>query len=215
VGVQEWKQVAGGEYEIAGSGFFLALNGGQVVGVTTAHSVGDLHDPANTLQHMAFKLAGDDHYLMVFDELYGPPGIPRPAAEMNLTVDYLLLRVTVPDTVDPSLRLTPDSRGAPQPGERVSLFSGLGGESGPRRESQGTVQSVDATSIWALMDGGLFDAGGMSGSPLLSQYTGQAVGMAVAVDYARDRVRIGFHPIGSIVEKAQAATVFSKINEYP
>ena len=215
VGVQEWKQSEGKDYEIAGSGFFLALNNGDVIGVTTAHSVGDLHDPANTLQHVAFKLAGDDHYLMVFDDLYGDPGIPRPGTELNLTVDYLLLRATVPDTVDPSLILTPDSRGAPQPGERVSLFSGLGGQNGPRRELPGTVQSAEATGLWVLMDGDLFDAGGMSGSPLLSQYTGHAVGMAIAVDYNRNRVRIGFHPIGSIVAKAEAATEYFRISEYP
>jgi hypothetical protein len=214
VAVEEWKQYAGGDYEIAGSGFFLRLSDGTIVGVTTAHSVGNIADPANTLEHIAFKLAGGDHYLAVFDTLHGPPGIPREGAEFNLTVDYVLLRVPVPDTVEPSLILEPDSRGAPQPGERVSLFSGLGGESGPRRELGGVVQSVEATSVWVLMDD-VFDAGGMSGSPLLSQHTGLVVGMAIAVDYDRNRVRIGFHPIGSIVEKAQAATVFSKINEYP
>lgn len=215
VGAQEWKQVADGEYEIAGSGFFLALEDGNVIGVTTAHSVGNLHDSSNALQHVAFKLAGDDHYLMVFDDLYGDPGIPRPVAELDLTVDYLFLRVTIPDTIEPSLILTPDSRGAPQPGERVSLFSGLGGEDGPRRELPGTVQSVEAIGVWVLMDGDLFDAGGMSGSPLLSQYTGRAVGMAIAVDYTHDRVRIGFHPIGSIVEKAEAATEIYRLSEYP
>jgi hypothetical protein len=214
VAVEEWKQYAGGDYEIAGSGFFLRLSDGTIIGVTSAHSVGDIADPANTLEHVAFKLAGDDHYLAVFEALHGPPGIPREGAEFNLTVDYLLLQVPAPDTIEPSLILEPDSRGAPQPGERVSLFSGLGGEGGPRRELGGTVQSVEATSVWVLMDD-VFDAGGMSGSPLLSQHTGQVVGMAVAVDYGRDRVRIGFHPIGSIVEKAEAVVEFPKINQYP
>ena len=213
VAVEEWKQYAGGDYEIAGSGFFLRLNDGTVIGVTTAHSVGDLGDPANTLEHIAFKLAGGDHYLAVFDTLHGPPGIPREGAEFNLTVDYVLLQVSAPDTVEPSLILEPDSRGAPQPGERVSLFSGLGGESGPRRELAGTVQSVEAASVWVLMDE-VFDAGGMSGSPLLSQHTGLVVGMAIAVDYSRNRVRIGFHPISSIVEKAEAVTEFPKIADF-
>ncbi len=213
VAVEEWKQYAGGDYEIAGSGFFLRLSNGTIIGVTTAHSVGDIGDPANTLEHIAFKLAGGDHYLAVFDTLHGPPGLPREGAEFNLTVDYLLLQVPVPDTVEPSLILEPDSRGAPQPGERVSLFSGLGGESGPRRELAGTVQSVEATSVWVLMDD-VFDAGGMSGSPLISQHTGHAVGMAMAVDYGRNRVRIGFHPIGSIVQKAEAATQFPRIVDY-
>ncbi len=213
VAVEEWKQYAGGDYEIAGSGFFLRLSDGTVIGVTTAHSVGDIADPANTLEHVAFKLAGDDHYLAVFDTLHGPPGAPREGAEFNLTVDYVFLQVPVPDTVEPSLILEPDSRGAPQPGERVSVFSGLGGESEPRCELGGTVQSVEATSVWVLMDD-VFDAGGMSGSPLLSQHTGQVVGMAIAVDYDRNRVRIGFHPIGSIIEKAEAVTEFPGIVDY-
>ncbi len=213
VAVEEWKQYAGGDYEIAGSGFFLRLDDSTVVGVTTAHSVGNIGDPANTLEHVAFKLAGDDHYLAVFDTLHGPPGIPREGAEFNLTMDYVLLQVPVPETVEPPLILEPDSRGAPQPGERVSLFSGLGGESEPRRELAGTVQSVEATSVWVLMDD-VFDAGGMSGSPLLSQHTGLVVGMAIAVDYGRDHVRIGFHPIGSIVEKAEAVTEFPGIADF-
>lgn len=213
VGVQEWKQYAGGNYEIAGSGFFLGLSDGTIIGVTTAHSVGDIGDPANTLEHVAFKLAGGDHYLAVFDTLHGPPGVPREGAEFNLTVDYVLLQMPAPDTVEPSLILEPDSRGAPQPGERVSLFSGLGGESEPRRELGGVVQSVEAASVWALMDD-VFDAGGMSGSPLLSRHTGLVVGMAIAVDYDRNRVRIGFHPIGSIVEKAEAVTEFPRIADF-
>jgi hypothetical protein len=43
----------------------------------------------------------------------------------------------------------------------------------------GTVQSVDDRAVWVLMDD-WFDPGHMSGSPFVSQHTGQVVGMAVA-----------------------------------
>jgi hypothetical protein len=59
-----------------------------------------------------------------------------------------------------------------------------------------------------------FDAGGMSGSPLISEHSGRLVGMAMAVIYRRGHTVVGFHPIGSLVQHAQAATVFPLITEF-
>ena len=115
--------------------------------------------------------------------------------------------------IDSGLVLTPDPRGAPQPGERVSLFSGLGGGHGGRRILEGTVQSVSDAAVWVLMDE-LFNPGLMSGSPFVSQHTGQVVGMAIAVNPRGGRLLLGVHPIGSIVQLAESATEFPKLSEY-
>lgn len=211
VGLIEYVQRQGTDYTPVGCGFILRLPNGDVIGVTTAHSVGDLQQPGNALNLIALAPPGQPGQpTVVFpsDTLYGRPGIPRTGDD--LTVDWILLKLDPTRPVDPALILTPDPRGAPQPGERVSLFSGRG-EGGVRT---GTVQSVDANGVWALMDEN-FDAGGMSGSPFLSQHTGQVVGMAIAVDYGRNRMRIGVNPIGSLVAKAAAATGFPKIADYP
>jgi hypothetical protein len=101
----------------------------------------------------------------------------------------------------------------PQPGERVVLFSGQGDDDGSLRSLAGTVITAGPTGVWVLMDE-TFDAGRMSGSPLLSEHTGQVVGMAIAVVPRGDRIMIGFHPIGHIVELAASATAFPKIAGY-
>jgi len=209
VGLEEWTHTQGQAYELSGSGFFLRVSQAEIVGVTTAHSVWMLGTPNNSLERIAFHIAGQDNYLAEFDTLYGPPGTPLKGLE--LARDYVLLKLNQP--IDESLALTPDPRGAPQPGERVSLFSGLGDGQGGRRELAGTVQSVEMQGIWVVMDDS-FDPGRMSGSPLISQHTGQVVGMAIAATYQGDRLYIGFHPIGNIVRIAAAANQFPKIAEY-
>jgi len=100
-----------------GSGFLLKLDDGRIVGVTTSHSVGDIGDPANALQWIAFDVAGRDGFITESDTLFGAPGAPREGDDMS--VDYVLL--TVSGEIDQSLALAPDARGGPQPGERVSL----------------------------------------------------------------------------------------------
>ena len=223
VGLEERVQYEGEGYQLVGSGFFLRLGDGTVIGATTAHASAALGLPANTLEHIAFAVNGQPGHVVEFDTLYGPPGAPR--SGLDLSIDYVLLKVEDPlqgvedplqgkdQPIDPALVLAPDPRGAPQPGERVSLFSGLGDGHGNRRELMGTVQSVDAKGIWVLMDD-MFNAGRMSGSPLVSQHTGQVVGMAIAVVPRADRIEIGFHPIGHIVQVAEAAREFPKIAEY-
>jgi len=209
VGLEEWIQSQGQAYALSGSGFLLRLSQGEVIGVTTAHSVQILGAPNNSLERLAFTIAGQTNYVAEFDTLYGAPGTPLKG--LDLARDYVLLKLNQP--IDDSLALMPDPRGAPQPGERVALFSGLGNGQGGRRELAGTVQSVDAQSVWVLMDD-TFDPGRMSGSPLLSQYTGQVVGMAIAAAPRGDRLFLGFHPIGHIVRIDEAANQFPKIAEY-
>lgn len=208
VGLQEWVQVQGEAYHLAGSGFLLGLGSGDVVGVTTAHSV-SLGDPDRPVERIALRVAGRADPVAEFDMLWGQPGQPRTGED--LTVDYVLLRMD--QSVDPGLVLAPDPRGLPQPGERVSLISGQGDGNGGRRLLEGTVQSVGDTAVWVLMDE-LFPPGMMSGSPFVSQHTGRVVGMAIAVTPRRDRLLLGAHPIGSIVRLAEAATEFPRMAEF-
>jgi hypothetical protein len=107
------------------------------------------------------------------------------------------------------LVLTPDPRDAPQPGERVSLFTGIGEE----RVLEGTVQSVSDVAVWVLMDEA-FAPGLMSGSPFISQHTGQVVGMLIAVTPRRTRLLMGMHPIESIVQLAESRTESIKMDDY-
>lgn len=208
VGLQEWTQYQGGSYGLAGSGFFILLNDGEIVGVTTAHSV-SLGDPDHPLERIGLRVAGQTDFVVVFDTLRGRPG--RPLTVEDLSVDYVLLQPT--ESIDPGFVLTPDPRGVPQPGERVSLFSGLGDGHGGPRILEGTVQSASSTAIWVLMDE-RFKPGMMSGSPFVSQHTGQVVGMAVAASPRRHRLLLGAHPIGSIVRLAEATAEFPKMSEY-
>ena len=207
-GLEEWVQARDKPYVLAGSGFLLALDDGEVVGVTTAHSV-PFGNPAHPVERIALRVAGQAEFVAEFDTLRGRPG--RPFAGDNLALAYVLLWIDRPPGAD--LLLTPDPRGAPQPGERVLLFSGLGDGHGGRCILEGTVQSVSDTAVWVVMDG-WFAPGSMSGSPLVSQHTGQVVGMAIAVSPRRNRLLLGAHPIGSIVQLAESAAEFPKIREY-
>jgi hypothetical protein len=105
--------------------------------------------------------------------------------------------------VDEGLVLEPDPRGAPQPGERVSLHSGLGDGRGGPRILPATVESVDDNGAWIRMDE-VFDPALMSGSPVVSQHTGRVVGMTIVMNWAPGTLRLGLNPIGSIIEKASA-----------
>lgn len=101
-----------------GSGFLIRLSDGHTVGVITAHSV-SIGDPDHPLEQIALRVVGHRGFVAEFDTLRGPPG--RSRTGMDMTVDYVLLQADSP--IDPGLVLTPDPRGAPQPGERVLLFS--------------------------------------------------------------------------------------------
>jgi hypothetical protein len=206
VGLGEWAQYQGEGYGLAACGFLLSLAGGEIVGVTTAHSL-SIGDPGHLLERVAFGVAGHSGFVAESDTLWGQPGQPRTGED--LTVDYVLLQVDV--AVEPGLVLTPDPRGAPQPGERVSLFSGLGDSQDGRHIWEGTVQLASDTAVWVLMDD-WFDPSLMSGSPFLSQHTGQVVGMAIATSPQYPRLLLGMHPVGSLLQLARSATEFPLIS---
>jgi hypothetical protein len=176
-----------------GSGFLLELPDGEVVGVTTKHSTGE-----RPFAPTRFVVAEREEIVSTFSDLYAPVGRPF-KTDWNLSVDYILMRPDAPP--DSALILKPDARGAPQPGERIWLFSGRGDGGGGQYIVSGTVESVYPTSAWARMDG-LFNPGGMSGSPVISQHTGQVVGMIVAASPRIGALVIGINPIGAIIEAA-------------
>jgi hypothetical protein len=185
----------------------LRLTPDEVIGVTAAHSV-SIGNPDRPLEQIALVMAGSSDVVVEFRKLRGQPGRSRTGEDM--TVDYLLL--VSEQTVDPDLVLLPDPRGGPQAGERVSLYSGLL-DNQSQRAMEGTVQSTGATAIWVLLDE-RFEPYGMSGSALLSQHTGKAVGMAVAISPRRNRLLLGAHPIGSIVRIAESATESIALSEW-
>jgi hypothetical protein len=208
VGLQEWAQYRDGEYHRVGSGFLLRLSDGQIVGVTTAHSL-VLGNPDRPLQHIAFGVTGETDFIIEFDTLRGDPGRARTGDD--LTVDYVLLQPPQPlgaDTV-----LSPDLRGVPQPGERVWLINSRAGADVDELFLAGTVQSVSDTAVWVLMDE-LSHPGMLSGTPFVSQHTGQAVGMLIAGSLRGHRLLLGAHPIDSIVQLAESADKFPTLIEY-
>ena len=209
VGLVESAQYGNADYTPVGCGFLLQVSN-QVIGVTTAHSL-SFSNPGRPLKRIGFSIAGHTGFVAEFDTLHGRPGQARQGEDM--TIDYVLLQVGPDQFINPELILTPDPRGAPQPGERVAIYSGLGDGNGNRRVLEGTVQSVNDQAVWVVMDDA-FEPSGMSGSPFVSEYTGKAIGMAIATTHRAGKVLLGLHPIGSIVRKAEAASEFPKITDY-
>jgi hypothetical protein len=205
VGLTEYTQYAEGEYNKTGCGFMLSLSRAEVVGVTTAHSVS--FNATRPLQRIALGVSGRPSFVAEFDRLQGKPGIARSGE--NMSVDYVLLHVTSANSIDPALTLRPDPRGQPQPGERVTLYSGLNST----QIFSGTVQSASPQAVWVVMDD-MIDPAGLSGSPFVSQYTGDVVGMVIATTQRGSRILLGAHPIGSLVRLAEAATEFPLIATY-
>jgi hypothetical protein len=211
VAFEEWVRYRGEDYRMVGCGFLMAgPDGRTTVGVTTAHSATP-GDPGHVLEWIKLRAVQPSGYALEFDTLYGMPG--RARSSDDLAVDYILLRP--PGPVERRYVLQPDPRGAPQPGERVSLYKCVGGEAGRQHLLEGTVQSVDAVSVWVLMDApfGLAEWSG-SGSPLLSQHTGQVVGMLIAGMLRGRSLLLGMHPVGSLVDKMTAAETFPTMADY-
>jgi hypothetical protein len=211
VGLQEWRRDDDGSPVLIGSGFLLLLPDGAVVGVTTAHSLDDLGRAESPLRAVSLRPSEAAESFIEFDSLFGIPGTPRTG--MDFGTDYVLLSVPDPANLNPAWILAPDERGLPQPGERVTLYSGLGDGAGGSDARSGTVQSAAPEAVWVLMDE-VFEAGRMSGSPLISRHTGCVVGMAVAVSPRRGRILIGFNPIGMLLEHAAEAGGEIPIAEY-
>jgi hypothetical protein len=203
-GLRMWARYHGEDHRPVGSGFFLRLKAGDIIGVAAGHSV-TIGDPARPLEEIAFGFPGGGALVFTFDTLRGPPG--GGGSAQDLTGDYLLLEVDQP--VPENLVQRPDARGGPQPGERIWLFSGVG--SNPGRALAGTVQAANDRVFWVLMDE-RFEPSLMSGSPLVSQHSGLAVGMALVASPRRGHLLIGAHPIGSIVGRAEVASEYPKLD---
>lgn len=206
VGLVEWTRYSTGDYHPVGRGFLLRGPEGQVVGVTTAHSMSFSSQPP--LEKIALAQGEWSHPVIEFDTLHGQPGEARTSEDMS--IDYVLLAVPSDHAIDPALILDPDSRGSPQSGERVALYSLISDQA---RVFQGTVLSVDPQAVWVVMDEA-FDPSGLSGSPFLSQHTGKVVGMAIATTRRGSKVLLGLHPIDSLLKKVEAARTFPKIADY-
>jgi hypothetical protein len=202
VSFQHWNHYRGTGYSIGGSSFFLRLESGEIVGVMTAHgtSLGSREQP---LEHIAFQIAGQTSYVGEFDTLQCLPG--RHFTLTDMTIDYMLLRIDQP--IAPEMLLEPDPRGAPQRGERVTLFGGADGSL-----HGGTAHWVTDKTVWILMDEQFWPEL-LSGSPFVSQHTGRVVGMALVDAVTGDKHYIGLNPIGAIVERAESSTEFPKMIE--
>ena len=183
---------SGTDYIAVGNGFLLQLPNHNVIGVTTAHSLGE-----GNFAPIVFALAGYTEPVATFADLYAPLGHPRTGDD--LTIDYILLKPDAPP--DPAIVLQPDPRGAPQPGERVALYTGLSNGRGGQDIRLGTVESVDRNGVWVRLDD-FVNVSGMSGSPVISQHTGKVVGMIIAMWLRPGAVSIGANPIGAILTKA-------------
>ena len=206
VGLVEWTRYGAGDYRPVGRGFLFRLPRGQIVGVTTAHSLSFNSQPP--LRNIALAQGEWSQPVVEFDVLRGEPGTARTGEDM--TIDYVLLSASAEHSIDPALILDPDPRGLPQAGERVALYSVVGDQP---RVFQGAVLSAEPHAVWVVMDEA-FDPSGLSGSPFLSQHTGKVIGMAIATTKRGGKVLLGLHPVGSLVEKAEAALTFPKIADY-
>ncbi|MCS7261473.1 MAG: serine protease [Anaerolineae bacterium] len=209
VAFQEWVRFRDAEYQMVGCGFLMALGDGRIVGLTAAHNAMP-GNPMRPLEQIRLR-AQPAGYTVDFERLYLPPGRPRDGDD--LTVDYLVLHPE--GAVDPAYVLQPDPRGGPLPGERVALYKCLGGDGGGQSILSGTVQSVSDKAMWVLMDepfSPMHWSG--SGSPLLSQHTGQVVGMLIAGTLRGRWMLLGMHPVGSLVQKAATATSPLLLKDY-
>jgi hypothetical protein len=206
VGLVEWTRYGAGNYRPVGRGFLFRLPEGQIVGVTTAHSLSFNSQPP--LRNIALAQGERSQPVVEFDVLRGEPGMARTGEDM--TIDYVLLEVPSDHQIDPTLVLEPDPRSLPQAGERVALYSLIGDQP---RVFQGAVLSAEPNAVWVMMDEA-FDPSGLSGSPFLSQHTGKVIGMAIATTKRGGRVLLGLHPISSLVEKSVAAQTFLRIADY-
>ncbi len=205
-GLEAWARYSGEQPALAGSAFLFSLGDGVVVAATAAHSF----NLEGGLEAIHLSLPGEPVPLAELQTMHGEPGRPR-IFGANLTGDYLLLQI---ERQFPSeIVLMPDERGAPQPGERVVLYPGVGESAMEQQPLYGTILSVDHRGAWAVMDL-VFEPAQMSGSPIFSSHTGRVVGMALAAGQREGHTVIGMHPIGSLLEKALAASEFPALSDF-
>lgn len=177
------------------SGFLLQVDEG-VYAVTAVHSLMDFWGRGMPAV-IPVMVPGDPVPLLLIETQGGDWG--RPRWGRDLRVDYALFLLE--QEVDPVWVLQPDQRGRAELGEGVWLHGGAGnGADVPG----GIVYSVFAHAVWVVMDQ-QFSPWGMSGSPFISAETGAVVGMAIVTGQQDGHLVIGMHPIGSLVEKIEAA----------
>jgi hypothetical protein len=174
-------------------GFLLQLEDGRRVGLSTAHAA-----PAPPPGATAVFLDPEGGFAA---HLNGQIGRGRTFRQDHFTADYALWSVA--NNVAPDRFLKPDPRGQAQPGEHILVFGRFSNGTGASKSWPGVVMKVTAEATWIQLDDFIHPYG-FSGCPVVSQYTGRVVGMAVAGS-RNAPTRMGVHPIGSLVEKAHAA----------
>ncbi len=185
-----WGESEGNPF---GCSFLLELDDGQRVGISAAHATPNL-----SRQTPAVLQSSDGTQAAV---LRGQIGYGHEFIKDNLTSDYVLWAVA--ETINQESLLKPDPRGQGEVGEGVVVFSPFITVAGGSKSLPGVVKSVLPGATWIQMRDS-FDPHGFSGCPVVSQYTGRVIGMAVA-GADEHPVVLGLHPIGSLVEKARLA----------
>jgi hypothetical protein len=174
-------------------GFLLRLENGRLVGVSAAHATPVL--PPGTPAE--FLLPGGARAAI----LNGQIAHGRAFQQDHFTMDFVLWAVG--EISDPQRYILPDPRGAGQPGEKVLVYGRIEDGAGGSQSWPGVVMAVEPEATWIQLTDS-FSPLGFSGCPVVSQYTGRVIGMAVA-GHDMPPVVMGLHPIGSIVEKAEKA----------
>lgn len=179
-----------------GSGFFLRLPDGMVIGVTAGHTT---KNNAGQFRPTVFMQPNTDEVVASFSRVAAPIGNWQDGGTAG---DYLLMRADTPPAE--ALVLAADPRGAPQLGERLVVFSGVDKPSNAHREQfSGIAENVEIGSVIVRMDS-LPSPGMMSGSPVLSAHTGKVVGILVSGYWQFGRLTgIGVNPIAIILAAAR------------
>jgi hypothetical protein len=174
-------------------GFLMELEDGRVVGVTAAHATAPLP------RGIPAEFYAPDGVLMA--SLKGQIGRGQTFRQDHLSFDYVLWAVA--ENTDPMLFLKADLRYQGQPGEGVVVIGWPSDGAGGSIHWPGVVMKVTPEATWIQLEGS-FEPAGYSGCPVVSQYTGRLIGMAV-VGANRPPVIMGLHPVGSLLEKARTA----------
>ena len=174
-------------------GFLLQLENGRRVGLSTAHAAPAIKPGASPV-----FLAPDG---ALAAHLNGQIKRGRIFRQDHFTTDYVLWSVA--GDLPSEMFLTPDPRGQGQPGERVLVFGRFMTADGSSRSWPGVVMKVSPEATWIQLEETI-NPNGFSGCPVVSQHTGQVIGMAVAGSRKAPTL-MGLNPIGSLVKKARAA----------
>ncbi len=182
-------------------GFLLDLEDGRRVGVSAAHAT-PRQLPGIPAE---FRFADETTAAVLTSQIaHG-----RVFYQDHFNMDYAVWTVaedaarSSPKTALAQRFLKPDPRGQGQPGESILVLrKGVKDERGSNGWP-GVITRVTPEASWIQLADS-FDPRGYSGCPVISQYTGRLIGMAVA-GANQHPVVMGLHPAGSLVEKARMA----------